>query len=194
MTVVAGDLHDHGPAGLDRFTPAPPDRSTFAVLGCRILVAAALGSVTFLSRPPSMYVVLLVMAGVFSVDVRNPFSLKNFAVVYVMLVFGVGGAVLHLTNPSIFGEIVAYLVAFVAAYTLASLRAKRNAGGDGDTQLSVHSPRGKGPLEHLRAYELTDPSGRPEPDVPGASIVEIRGDRVLPGARAPRSGAHLRRR
>lgn len=109
----------------------------FAVLAVRILVAAAIGLVTFLSRS-NLYVVLLVVIGVFSIDIRNILSLKNFAVVYILLVFGVGGSVLHLGRPFIFGDIVAYLLAFLAAYALASLRSTTR--GDADPRPPDHRP------------------------------------------------------
>ena len=105
----------------------------FAVLALRILVAAAIGLLTFLSRS-NLYVVLLVVIGVFSIDIRNILSLKNFTVVYILLVFGVGGSVLHLGRPFIFGDIVAYLVAFLAAYALASLRSTKGDPVDGDAR------------------------------------------------------------
>jgi hypothetical protein len=103
----------------------------FAVMALRILVAAVFGLVTLLSPSSNLFVVLLAVVGVFSIDARNLLSLKNFAVVYILLVFGVGGSVLHMGRPFIFGDIVAYLIAFLAAYALASLRSTRR-GADAE--------------------------------------------------------------
>ncbi len=113
----------------------------FAVMALRISVAAVFGALTYISSPSNLWLVVVLVVGVFAIDTRNILTLKNFTIVYILVVFGIGGAVLHFSPPSIFGDVAAYLVAFLAGYTFASLRSTTDTGRQGAGRESSRARR-----------------------------------------------------
>jgi hypothetical protein len=114
----------------------------------KFVVAATLGIFIYLSRSSNPYLIFLVVAGVAVLDIRNPLSLKNFTVSYLLLVFGVGVGVLHLTGSFVLRDIAAYFSVFLIGYLVSSGRVpvKHSAQSKNSVKRPSRASR-KGPLQ-----------------------------------------------
>ncbi len=90
--------------------------------GLRALGAAALATLLVAAGVPSAHLLAVAVIAAAAFDGRHPLSLRNFFVVYVVAVFAVGGGALGFADRSVFGDVVAYLLAFLGGYLLGSLR------------------------------------------------------------------------
>ncbi|MDQ6614702.1 MAG: oligosaccharide repeat unit polymerase [Actinomycetota bacterium] len=117
-----------------------PPTNVFGSLAARSLAAVGAGGLLLANHVNSLPLILLIVVAVVATDIRHPLSLKNVLLVYVIMVFGVGGAVLHLTTQPIYRDVVAYTVAFLGGYTLASMSTARRH------HHPERQPAGKGPL------------------------------------------------
>lgn len=123
----------------------PVDPAPLGALAVRTLAAVGAGAV-MLAAHVNLPLLLLVVVCVLAVDARNVFSLRNFFLAYTAVVFGVGGGVLHLTDQPIYGDIVGYVLVFLAGYAVASMPARTSRSVDQRTLRRSTAPAGKGPL------------------------------------------------
>lgn len=100
------------------------DARPIAGIGMRALLAACLAVMLLAANVPDLYLVLLAVIVAVTLDGRNPLALKNFFLVYTVILFGVGAGVLHYTKVPVFADVTAYIAAFLCGYRLASLRRK----------------------------------------------------------------------
>lgn len=103
------------------------DRAPLGALAFRTLAAVGVGGAMLAARV-SPRLLLLVVLTMLALDARNAFSLRNFFLAYTVVVFGVGGGVLHLTEQPIYGDIVGYVLAFLGGYAVASMPVAATAG------------------------------------------------------------------
>ncbi len=134
--------------GRARPTPARPvrDPSPYGILAARTLAAVGVGALLLAGGVRSTALVVLAVITVLAFDPRHLFSLKNFLLTYTILVFGVGGEFLHLTDRPIYVDIVAYTLVFLAAYAVASIPGPASEGDTGGPIDGGRSPVGRGPL------------------------------------------------
>ena len=126
-------------------SPPPSVPSAFGILAAQILAALSLG-MFLLASHVTLALVMLGVIAVLAFDTRNVLILKNFFLTYMLLVFGVGGGVLHLTRQPIYGDMVLYTLAFLAAYALFSVPTAA-----GQSMEQNRAPLGKGPIICLRS-------------------------------------------
>ncbi len=72
----------------------------------------------------NLALVAVVVLGVVAFDGRHLLTLKNFFLLYTLVVFGVGAGLLHLAPDSVFVDLLSYTVAFLAGYGIGSLRGR----------------------------------------------------------------------
>jgi oligosaccharide repeat unit polymerase len=125
--------------------PVAPDPAAFGAIALRTMAAVGVGALMLADHVSSLSLVMLIVLSILAVDARNPFSLRNFLLVYSVFVFGVGGGVLHLTARPIYRDIAAYVAAFLAGYALASMPAALRR----DRVDRSRFPEGRGPLSLL---------------------------------------------
>jgi len=97
--------------------PASP---IYAFVGVRALVAGGLATALVAGRSPELPLVGLVVIATLAFDRHHLVTLRNFVLVYTVVVFGLGTAAFHYAPSSIVPDVVAYLLAFLSGYAVAS--------------------------------------------------------------------------
>lgn len=119
------------------------DPPHYGQLAVRTLTAVLCGTLLYATDVTDLALVLLVVISILAIDLRNVLSFKNFLLLYILVVFGIGGAVLHLTDQPVYSDVVAYTLAFLGGYSLASMpTVSRRSTGD-----QIRRPRGKGAFD-----------------------------------------------
>lgn len=90
-------------------------------VGARWLLAAGVGTLVMLlgTDPPQVF---LLMLSILTFDTQHPTSLKNFFLAYLVIVFGIGGGLMHLTPESVAVDALAYAAAYLLGYFAFSSR------------------------------------------------------------------------
>lgn len=90
-------------------------------LAVRLLVLSLVLVLSFGDIPLTILLTIVAMA----IDLRHPMSLKNFFLVYALLLFGVGTAAFHLPIVRVVADAVGFVIAFLAGYWLSTFPAAR---------------------------------------------------------------------
>lgn len=115
----------------------------YSEVALRMLCTSTIGTILLLLRPSDISVAVLGALVILTIDIRNPVSLKNFFLVYVFLLFGVGAGFMHLSAVRVIVDAIFYIGAFVLGYAISSAsRSRMMAAGRHEGQAdAIRKPR-----------------------------------------------------